>query len=75
MLCRGFKDALIRECRKKGMKVSDPEVQHVPFARMEDFFKGCRESYPKMRVFVMYMDSRDDSHGKIYFEADLFLKW
>lgn len=44
----------------------DPVIKNVQFEQLENCFKQIRESYPDERAFVMYIDSRDDTHGFCY---------
>ncbi|MCP9264561.1 Worm-specific Argonaute WAGO-new2 [Dirofilaria immitis] len=60
-----FARTLIRECCKKGIKLVDPIIKNVQFEQLENYFKQIRETYPDERVFVMYIDSRDDTHDDL----------
>ncbi|VDM48045.1 unnamed protein product [Toxocara canis] len=65
-----FVDALIRECRKRGIKMVEPAIENVPFCYLEETFKQIRENNAQGRIFVMYIDSRDDTHDDLkLFEA------
>lgn len=41
----------------------DPVIKNVQFEQLENYFKQIRETCPDERAFVMYIDSRDDTHG------------
>uniref|UniRef100_A0A0N5AXQ2 Piwi domain-containing protein n=1 Tax=Syphacia muris TaxID=451379 RepID=A0A0N5AXQ2_9BILA len=60
-----FKEALVYECRRRGIRATDPEVRCVPFEEIESFFKRIRKEHPKRRVFVMYVDGKDGNHDDL----------
>nr|AEF32756.1 CSR-1 [Ascaris suum] len=65
-----FTEALVRECRKRGIKMVDPVIENVPFSYLEDSFRQIRERKKEGRIFVMYIDTRDDTHDDLkLFEA------
>lgn len=41
----------------------DPVIKNVQFEQLESYFKQIHETYPNERAFVLYIDSRDDTHG------------
>ncbi|KAK6108755.1 Piwi domain family protein [Brugia pahangi] len=60
-----FSKTLVRECCKKGIQMMDPIIKNVQFEQLEDCLKQIRETYPNERAFVMYIDSRDDTHDDL----------
>ncbi|CAG9533854.1 unnamed protein product [Cercopithifilaria johnstoni] len=60
-----FAKTLVRECCKKGIQMVDPVIKNVQFEELETCFKQIRETYPDERAFVMYIDSRDDTHDNL----------
>ncbi|VDM97120.1 unnamed protein product [Thelazia callipaeda] len=60
-----FAKILIRECYRKGIQMVNPVIRNVPFECLEKVFKQIRGTYPKERVFIMYIDSRDDTHDDL----------
>uniref|UniRef100_A0A914RHH6 Uncharacterized protein n=1 Tax=Parascaris equorum TaxID=6256 RepID=A0A914RHH6_PAREQ len=40
----------------------DPIIENVPFSYLEDSFRQIREGKKEGRIFVMYIDTRDDTH-------------
>uniref|UniRef100_A0A915PLY5 Piwi domain-containing protein n=1 Tax=Setaria digitata TaxID=48799 RepID=A0A915PLY5_9BILA len=60
-----FAKILVRECCRKGIKMVDPVIKNVAFEQLEDRFKQIRETYPDERAFVMYIDSRDNTHDDL----------
>ncbi|EJW86067.1 piwi domain-containing protein, partial [Wuchereria bancrofti] len=60
-----FAKTLVRECCKKGIQMVNPIIKNVQFEQLEDCLKQIRETYPNERAFVMYIDSRDDTHDDL----------
>ncbi|VDK89144.1 unnamed protein product, partial [Onchocerca ochengi] len=60
-----FAKVLVRECYKKGIKMVDPVIKNVQFEQLESYFKQIHETYPNERAFVLYIDSRDDTHDDL----------
>ncbi|VDK63186.1 unnamed protein product [Gongylonema pulchrum] len=42
-----------------------PVIRNVAFEDLEEFFKQIRAEYRNQRAFVMYVDSRDDTHDDL----------
>ncbi|KAL3985659.1 Piwi domain family protein [Acanthocheilonema viteae] len=60
-----FAKTLVRECCKKGIQVVDPVIKNVQFKQLEACFIQIRKTYPNERAFMMYIDSRDDTHDDL----------
>ncbi|VDK76322.1 unnamed protein product [Litomosoides sigmodontis] len=60
-----FAKTLFRECCKKGMQMMSPVIKNVRFEQLETNLKQIRETYPHQRAFVMYIDSRDNTHDDL----------
>ncbi|OZC07590.1 hypothetical protein X798_05385 [Onchocerca flexuosa] len=60
-----FAKILVRECYKKGIKMVDPVIKNVQFEQLESYFKQIHETYPNERAFVLYIDSRDNTHDDL----------
>lgn len=51
----------------------DPAIKNVQFEQLEICFKQIRATYQNERIFVIYIDSRDDTHG--FFFIQIFNKF
>ncbi|VDK39958.1 unnamed protein product [Gongylonema pulchrum] len=62
-----FTDCLLRECRKRGIRMVDPIIKNVAFEDLENSFKQIRDMYRNQQPFVIYVDSRDGTHGFFFY--------
>lgn len=54
---------MIAECHKKGLILNEPTIENIQFEKLEPFIKMIKEDVKNSHVFIMYIDSRNDTHG------------
>ncbi|VDN59873.1 unnamed protein product [Dracunculus medinensis] len=62
---KNFTKLLIAECHKKGLILNEPTIENIQFEKLEPFIKMIKEDVKNSHVFIMYIDSRNDTHDNL----------